>query len=143
MSWTTINTDEVEGPTEGLRMTTSTKVKSGSGGYLVRVDKTFDAELEDKTFDAELEDKTLLGLPATAMCFCAGTTPTTISWGSASEVEEVATESQKIFSRTYAGTPLDHLSNPLGGTIYRLERHMEGPSGIPAVVSVALAFDPP
>lgn len=134
MSWTTINTDEVEGPTDGLRMTTSTKVRSGSGGYLVRV---------DKTFDAELEDKTLLGLPATAMCFCAGTTPTTISWGSASEVEEVATESQKIFSRTYAGTPLDHLSNPLGGTIYRLERHMEGPSGIPAVVSVALAFDPP
>ncbi len=134
MSWTSINTDEVEGPTDGLRMTTSTKVKSGSGGYLVRV---------DKTFDAELDDKTLVGLPATAMCFCSGTTPTSIAWGSASEVEETDTGSQKIVARTYTGTPLDHLNNPLSGTIYRLERHMEGSPGIPAVVSVALAFDPP
>jgi hypothetical protein len=134
MSWTSINTDEVEGPTDGLRMTTSTKVKAGSGGYLVRVDKTLDVALDDKEF---------LGLPATAMCFCAGTTPTSIAWGSASEVEERTTDNQKVFSRTYAGTPLDHLSSPLGGTIYRLERHLEGSSGIPAVVSIALAFDPP
>ncbi|MBT9548584.1 MAG: hypothetical protein IV090_24535 [Candidatus Sericytochromatia bacterium] len=134
MSWTTINTDEVEGPTDGLTMTTSTKVKAGSGGYLVRV---------DKTFDIALEDKTLLGLPATAMCFCAGTTPTSISWGSPSEVEERSVTGQKIFSRTYTGTPLDHLASPLSGTIYRLERHMEGSPGIPAVASVALAFDPP
>lgn len=135
MSWTTISTDEVEGPTDGLTLTTSTKVKSVSGGYLVRVDKTLNATVNDNSF---------MGMPVTAMCYCSGATvPSSISWGSASEVSETTVGTQTIKSRTYSGTPLDNLNNPLPGTIYRLERHIQGESGIPSIISIALAFDPP
>lgn len=108
-----------------------TKIYVGpvTGGYLVRADQYL--KIKPANFPVS---------PKTAVAFVAGTVPTSISWSlEALADEESAADgyTSKLTRATLMGTPLDHLSNPIGTTkIYLLEQTQtlnDDPSGGQAV----------